>query len=88
VTTIADEDDGTSDPSIGTGTSLREAMASASRDGGTSVVTFDTTIFAAPRKTITLGGTQLPDIANNGSLSIPRLTPLWNSVATLRAASP
>ena len=70
VTTLADEDDGTSDPAYCTGTSLREAIAYANRDGVNSAITFSPTVFAAPRKTIVLGGTQLPSIATNGTCSI------------------
>ena len=57
VTTTVDENNGTSDPAFGTGTSLREAIDWANSDGLNSAITFDPTAFALPRKTITLGGT-------------------------------
>ncbi|MCA9238465.1 MAG: hypothetical protein KDA44_23500, partial [Planctomycetales bacterium] len=40
VTTIADEDDGTSDPTYGAGTSLREAIAYANAHPGADTITF------------------------------------------------
>ena len=40
VTTTADEDNGTSSPAIGAGTSLREALAYAARIGGVQTITF------------------------------------------------
>ena len=68
VTTIVDEDNGTSDPSVGGGTSLREAINFANSDGVNSAITFSATAFAAPRKTIVLNGTVLPALlANNGN---------------------
>ena len=70
VTTTVDENNGTSDPTVGTGTSLREAVIRANTDGVNSTITFNPTVFAAPRKTITLGGTALPNLLNNGTLSI------------------
>ena len=70
VTTLADEDNGTSDPAFGAGTSLREAIACANSDGVGSIITFSPTVFAAPRKTITLNGTQLPPILANGPCTI------------------
>jgi CSLREA domain-containing protein len=50
-------------------TSLREAIAYANTDGVDSAITFDATVFAAPRKTITLNGSQL-SLGNNGTVSI------------------
>src|ERR1044071_1490950 len=70
VTTLADENDGTSDPTVGTGTSLREAIIRANTDGASSFISFDPVVFAAPRKTITLNGTQLPVLDGNGALII------------------
>ena len=69
VTTTADEDDSTSDPAYGAGTSLREAINRANTDNVTSAITFSATAFAAPRKTITLGNT-LPIMVSNLTLSI------------------
>jgi CSLREA domain-containing protein len=40
VTTLADEDDGASDPALGAGTSLREALNFANSDEDTSTITF------------------------------------------------
>ena len=40
VTTLADEDDGTFDPSLGTGTSLREAINFANPNPGADSITF------------------------------------------------
>ncbi len=40
VTTLTDEDDGDSDPQIGTGTSLREAIGWANRNPGLDTITF------------------------------------------------
>jgi hypothetical protein len=49
--------------------SLRAAILLANASAESDTIIFDETVFAAPRKTITLGGTQL-DIVNNGSLTI------------------
>ncbi len=46
VTTIADEDNGTSDPGMGAGTSLREAIAYADALGGDRTITFSPNLFA------------------------------------------
>ena len=62
-TVTSDADDG------GAGT-LRAAINAANADGETSNITFSATAFAAPRKTITLNGTQLPDIIGNNTLTI------------------
>ncbi|HEY0073532.1 MAG TPA: choice-of-anchor Q domain-containing protein [Abditibacteriaceae bacterium] len=48
---------------------LREAINAANGDGANSAIIFDASVFAAPRKTITLGGTSL-DIAADGYLKI------------------
>jgi hypothetical protein len=69
VTTTADEDNGTSDPYAGTGTSLREALARANSDGVDSTITFSPAVFEAERQTITLGGTELA-VGNDGALTI------------------
>ncbi|HEX8465174.1 MAG TPA: hypothetical protein VF627_11205, partial [Abditibacterium sp.] len=50
--------------------SLREAIRNANGDGVNSAITFSASVFAASRQTITLGGSQLPDIIGNGTLSI------------------
>lgn len=68
VTTTVDEDDGTSDPGVGTGTSLREAINRANTDGVNSEIVFNEAVFAAPRKTITLNGTPLPTLVADGPL--------------------
>ena len=52
VTTTADEDDRTSDPSFGTGTSLREAVNYANSLTGSHTITFDPSLAG---KTISLG---------------------------------
>jgi hypothetical protein len=51
-------------------TSLREAITFANNDGIDSAITFSETAFAAPRKTITLGGMELPNIITTSALSI------------------
>ena len=58
VTTTGDEDDGTSDPLYGSGTSLREALAYANANPGADTVTFAPAAFGTPQ-TITLSGGQL-----------------------------
>ncbi|MCA9103160.1 MAG: tandem-95 repeat protein, partial [Planctomycetales bacterium] len=55
VTTAADENDGTSDPSVGAGTSLREALAYANAHPGADTITFDTAGAFATPQTIALG---------------------------------
>jgi CSLREA domain-containing protein len=69
VTTTADEDDGTADPLVGTGTSLREAIAFANAEVGTNLITFDPQVFNT-RRTITLTGGQLSLADDTGSISI------------------
>ena len=59
VTTLADENDGNADPSFGTGTSLREAIAFANSNPDASTVTFDPTLTAAGPATITLTAGQI-----------------------------
>jgi CSLREA domain-containing protein len=66
VTTTADEDNGTSDPSQGTGTSLREALKYAATLSGPQTITFSNgtafgavNFFDGTARTITLGGTEL-----------------------------
>jgi CSLREA domain-containing protein len=49
VTTLTDEDDGNADPDLGTGTSLREAIAYAATLGGSPTVTFSPNLTAAGR---------------------------------------
>jgi fibronectin-binding autotransporter adhesin len=68
VTTLADEDNGFSNPALGTGTSLREAIAWANLHSGADAITFAPWLAGG---TITLGGTQLPTIT--GELSITGL---------------
>jgi CSLREA domain-containing protein len=56
VTTLTDEDNHTSDPRFGTGTSLREALEYANSLPGPSTITFDPSVFAMPQTiTLTLG---------------------------------
>ncbi|GAB5518869.1 MAG: hypothetical protein RhofKO_11200 [Rhodothermales bacterium] len=66
VTTLTDEDDGTSDPSVGAGTSLREAIAYANRIAGTNTITFDGNLSG----TMQLTGA-LPAIASNMTIQGP-----------------
>ncbi|HEX8679463.1 MAG TPA: choice-of-anchor Q domain-containing protein, partial [Chthoniobacterales bacterium] len=54
VTTTADEDNGNSDPNVGAGTSLREAVAYANALGGDRTITFSPNLFANGPATITL----------------------------------
>ncbi|MDQ3812789.1 MAG: hypothetical protein M3347_02425, partial [Armatimonadota bacterium] len=66
----------TSDSSTNTDglTSLREAINTANNETthpGADTITFDTTVFAAPHKTITLGGTQLPAITESVTITGP-----------------
>ena len=68
VTTPEDEDDGTSDPDFGEGTSLREAINFANEDGVDSAITFDLTVFAS-HQTIALDGSELT-LDSDGALSI------------------
>jgi fibronectin-binding autotransporter adhesin len=68
VTTLTDEDNGFSNPALGTGTSLREAIAWANLHSGADAITFAPGLAGG---TITLGGTQLPTIT--GELSITGL---------------
>src|SRR5262245_12120569 len=60
VTTIADEADGTADPGVGAGTSLREAITSANANGEADTITFDTAGVFATKETITLTLGELP----------------------------
>ncbi len=62
VTTNADEDDGTSDPNVGSGTSLREAINFANSDPDPSTITFD--IPGSSPHTIALL-TALPDLSTD-----------------------
>ncbi len=69
VTTAADEDDGTSDPNFGSGTSLRELINYANSHPGADTITFGdgsanggTNFLDATPDTITLGGAELPII--------------------------
>ena len=70
VTTLADEDNGTSDARVGSGTSLREAINRANDDADLSEITFDAKVFAAPRQTITIGGS-LPGIVADATITAP-----------------
>src|SRR5262249_10648117 len=65
VTTLADEDDGAIDPSLGTGTSLREAIAFANKNPGADSITF------AVSGTISLNGSQLPTITDDLTIAGP-----------------
>lgn len=61
VTTANDEDNGTSDPNVGTGTSLREAVNYANLVGGNVTVTFSTNLFAGGPATIRLADNIIMD---------------------------
>ena len=61
VTTAVDEDDGSSDPSLGTGTSLREAVEYANLLGTNSTITFSTNLFTGGAAVITLTNKILVD---------------------------
>jgi CSLREA domain-containing protein len=64
VTTLADEDNHTSDPRFGSGTSLREAIEYANTLPGPNTITFDPSVFGTPQTiTLTLGPLEL----TNGS---------------------
>ena len=65
VTTLADEDDGSADPGLGTGTSLREAIEFANQDPGPNTIIF------AVSGTISLDGTQLPTITDDLTITGP-----------------
>jgi CSLREA domain-containing protein len=65
VTTLADEDNGSILPSLGTGTSLREAIAFADQNPGHHSITF------AVSGTISLGGTPLPAITGDLTVTAP-----------------
>lgn len=73
VTTARDEDDGTSDPAFGSGTSLREALAFANAGASTSTapptVTFSATAFPLPAPR---GGHAIALDARLGELKISR----------------
>ncbi len=69
VTTLADEDNGTSDSSKGSGTSLREAINAANALGG-ATITFDSGVFGS-RQTIALGAGPLPDITGDVAINAP-----------------
>ncbi len=60
VTTTADEDNGTSDPGFGFGTSLREAINYANVHAGADIITFA----LGGAATITLNGTPLPALTD------------------------
>ena len=64
VTTLADEDDGTSDPRFGTGTSLREAINYANAHPGADTITFAVT------GTIALGS-ELPALGDSVTIDGP-----------------
>jgi dockerin type I repeat protein/polymorphic membrane protein len=53
VTTLSDEENGTSDPGAGAGTSLREAIAYANALGGNQTITFLPNLYASGPATIT-----------------------------------
>lgn len=55
VTTLADENNGNADPSVGTGTSLREAIAYANTISEGATITFDPALTSAGPATILLG---------------------------------
>jgi CSLREA domain-containing protein len=59
VNTLADENDGNSDPSQGAGTSLREAINYAITLGGSPAITFASSLTSGGPATLTLGGAEL-----------------------------
>lgn len=70
VTTIADEDNGTSDARFGAGTSLREALAYAASLSGPQTVSFDPALTSGGPAVITLGGSELP-VSSDVSITGP-----------------
>jgi CSLREA domain-containing protein len=72
VTTTVDEDNGLSDPSFGSGTSLREAIHYANIHPGPDVITFDPTVFATPQSiTLTLGELAITDSVTITGPAVP-----------------
>src|SRR5690606_4267257 len=77
VTTTADEDNGTSDPAFGSGTSLREAINYANSKSGADEITFSNStangavnFHDGTARTITLGGSGLV-ISSNLTITGP-----------------
>jgi hypothetical protein len=70
VTTVADEDNSTSNPAVGTGTSLREAIHFADASAGHDDISFDPGVFGTAA-TITLGGAPLPALSGNTTITGP-----------------
>jgi CSLREA domain-containing protein len=70
VTTATDEDNGTSDPNVGTGTSLREAVAYANALGGAQTITFSPNLFISGPATLSLPLGQLFYDSPAGQLTI------------------
>ncbi len=68
VTTALDENDGTSDPGTGAGTSLREAIIAANADPDVNVITFDPSLDGMPI-TLTIADSD-EDAAADGDLDI------------------
>jgi len=82
VTTLVDQDALTSNPGVGAGTSLREAINYAEELGGAPTITFA----AGLTGTITLGGSELPVITGNVSIVGPgadQLTISGNSISRI-----
>jgi hypothetical protein len=67
VTTLADEDDGTPAPSVGAGTSLREAMAFANKNPGVESITFAPGLAG----TLRLAMGQLPALTGDVNITGP-----------------
>jgi CSLREA domain-containing protein len=67
VTTLSDEDDGSPDPSAGSGTSLREALAFANKNPGADTITFAPGLTG----TIRLALGQLPGITDDLTITAP-----------------
>lgn len=67
VTTLTDEDDGFYDPALGTGMSLREAIAYANVHPGADAITFAPELVG----TIKLGGTRLPNAEGDLTITGP-----------------
>ena len=85
VTTTSDEDNGTSNPTFGSGTSLREALIFANSNPDNSAITFDATVFAGAQ-TIALDGRQLV-ISSDLSIIAPAAGVTLDAMSTSRGFS-
>lgn len=71
VNTISDEDNGTSDPRFGTGTSLREAINYANAKNGSDTISFDSNVFSSPMAIRLADGQSLPAITDDLTINGP-----------------